>query len=166
MRRHSQNISFIAIIATLMSCAFFFSQQTSNPEDESASSEGVISASEVESVVDLPDCAADLDEAAQLDCLTQTVDATQILLDSKLDDILDLTPDSDLRIKFVESQISWEDSRDADCDLVAGLEADPTQKAIDEKTCLRDANLDRLAYLDLLYCDLSPDANCPAESLP
>ena len=166
MRRHSQNISFIAIIATLMSCAFFFSQKNNNPEDPTTTAEGVITASEVGSVVDLPDCSADLDEAEQLTCLTQVVDASQVLLDSKLDDILDLTTDSDLRIKFVESQINWENSRDADCDLVQGLEEDPTQKRIDEKTCLRDANLDRLTYLNLLYCDLDPDAACPEEDLP
>ena len=166
MQRHNQNFSFLAIIATLMGCAFFFSQKTNNPDDAASSSEGVMTASQVESVVDLPDCSADLDDAAYLDCLTQAVDVSQMLLDSKLDDILDLTADSDLRIKFVESQINWEDSRDADCDLVQGLESDFTQAGIDEKTCLRDANLERLDYLNLLYCDLNPDAVCPEEDLP
>lgn len=166
MQRYNQNFSFIAIIATLMGCAFFFSQKTNNPDDAASSSEGVMTASQVESVVDLPDCSAGLADADYVDCLTRAVDASQLLLDSKLDEILALTMDSDLRIKFVESQITWEDSRDADCDLIQGLGKDPTQGDVDEKTCLRDANLERLDYLNLLYCDLNPVADCPKDDLP
>lgn len=166
MRRHSQNISFIAIIATLMSCAFFFSQKNNNPDDTASNADTGVYASRVESVVDIPDCSEEQDEEQQLVCLTQAVEASQTLLDSKLDAILALTTDSELRIKFVESQINWEDSRDADCDLIRGLEADPTLKGIDEAVCLRDANLDRLDYLNLLYCDVDPEVICPVEDLP
>lgn len=161
MRRHSQNISFLAIIATLMSCAFFFSQKTNNPNENTPQADGVINASEIESVVDLPDCSAAADDEELSDCLTQAVEASQTLLDSKLDAILAQTTDSDLRIKFVESQMNWEDSRNADCDLARGLESDPTLKGIDEGICLRDANLDRLDYLNLIYCDMAPNVDCP-----
>jgi uncharacterized protein YecT (DUF1311 family) len=164
MRRHSQNISFLAIIATLMSCAFFFSQKTNNPSENATQTDGVINASEIESVVDVPDCSGEMNDEELLTCLTQAVEASQTLLDSKLDAILALTTDSDLRIKFVESQITWEDSRDADCDLARGLETDPTLKGIDEGICLRDANLDRLNYLNLIYCDMAPDVDCPLGS--
>ncbi len=166
MQRHNQNFSFVAIIATLMGCAFFFSQKTNHPDDAASSSEGVITASPVDPVVDLPDCSTDVDDADYVDCLIRAVDASQMLLDSKLDDILALTTDPDLRIKFMESQINWEDSRDADCDLIQGLGKAPAQGGVDEKTCLRDANLERLDYLNLIYCDLNPDAVCPEEDLP
>ena len=163
MRRHSQNISFLAIIATLMSCAFFFSQKTNNPGDSAAKTDGGIDASEIESVVDLPDCSAYQDDSDLLACLSQAVEVSQTLLDSKQDAILALTMDSDLRIKFVESQMNWEDYRDADCDLVQSLETEPTLKDIDEAICLRDANLERLDTLTLLYCDMAPESGCPVE---
>ena len=164
MRRHMQNISFMAIIATLMSCAFFFSQKNNNNVDDADSAlSGVANASLIESAVDVPDCSNEDSDADQLDCLSQAVKASQSLLDSKLDAILAMTTDSDLRIKLVESQMNWEDSRDADCDLIRGLEGDVAQKDMDEKSCLRESNLERLDYLNLIYCDMDPDAVCPAE---
>ncbi len=164
MRRHMQNISFLAIIATLMSCAFFFSQKNNNTDDPASIQSGVANVSQVESAVDVPDCSDDSIEDQQA-CLVQAVEASQSLLDSKLDDILALTADSDLRIKLVESQMNWEDSRDADCDLLSDLNADGGEDGIEEQTCLRDANLERLDYLNQLYCDIDPDAICAAEEV-
>jgi len=164
MRRHMQNISFLAIIATLMSCAFFFSQKNNNGTDDITSNQpGLTNASLIESAVDVPDCSTEDTIEEQENCLSRAVDATQSLLDSKLNAILSLTTDSDLRIKLVESQMNWEDSRDADCDLVSGLESDLDQKVIDGQTCLRDSNLERLEYLNLIYCDIDPDVECPTE---
>ncbi len=161
MRRHMQNISFLAIIATLMGCAFFFSQQNNNSSDDSTSPlSGAASVPVVESVVDVPDCASADFDGDVMACLSQAVEATQTLLDSKLDAILALTMDSNLRIKLVDSQMNWEDSRDADCDLLRGLETDSDQKDMDEMTCLREANLERLDYLNLLYCEIAPEADC------
>ncbi|MBG0787367.1 MAG: DUF1311 domain-containing protein [Anaerolineaceae bacterium] len=162
MRRHMQNISFLAIIATLMSCAFFFSQKNNNSDDTASVQSGVANVSQVESAVDVPDCSDDSIEDQEA-CLVRAVKASQSLLDTKLEDILALTTDSDLRIKLVESQINWEDSRDADCDLIVGLSADADQEVINEQTCLRDSNLERLEYLNQLYCDIDSDATCTSE---
>ena len=167
MRRHMQNISFLAIIATLMSCAFFFSQKNNSSEDDPASTQSAMgNVSQVESAVDIPDCSAEAAGDDQLKCLSQAVEASESLLESKLDAILAQTTDSELRIKLVESQMNWEDSRDADCDLVRGLEADADQMDLDEKACLRDANLERLDYLNSLYCDINPEADCSPSLSP
>jgi len=167
MRRHMQNISFLAIIATLMSCAFFFSQKNNSSTDNPDSTQlAAANVSRVESAVDIPDCSSEETGEDQLQCLSQAVDASQSLLETKLNAILAETTDSELRIKLVESQMNWEDSRDADCDLVRGLEEDADQMDIDEKACLREANLERLDYLNTLYCDLNPEAPCPARLTP
>jgi uncharacterized protein YecT (DUF1311 family) len=167
MRRHSQNISFLAIIATLMSCAFFFSQKNNSDNDSADTVQlASVNASQVESVVDIPDCSSERTSEDQLKCLSQAVDASDDLLDSKLNLILDQMSDSDLRIKLVESQMNWEESRDADCAFVRGLEGDADLVVIDEKKCLQEANLERLDYLNILYCDLNPDADCPADMIP
>lgn len=164
MRRHMQNISFLAIIATLMSCAFFFSQKNNSSGDDPTSTEpAVLNVSQVESVVDIPDCTSIEASEDQLECLSQAVEASQSLLDSHLDTILAQTTDTELRIKLVESQMNWEDSRDADCDLVRGLGQDAEQMDIDEKTCLRESNLERLDYLKLLYCEINNEAICTTE---
>ncbi|QRN82188.1 DUF1311 domain-containing protein [Chloroflexota bacterium] len=162
MRRHMQNISFLTIIATLMSCAFFFSQKNNNTDDPASIQSNMANVSQVESVVDVPDCSDDSIEDQQT-CLAQAVEASQSLLDSKLEDILALTTDSELRIKLVESQMNWEDSRDADCDLLSDLNADADEDGVDEQTCLRDANMERLEYLNQLYCDIETDAICATE---
>lgn len=167
MRRHSQNLSFLAIIATLMSCAFFFSQKTNSDNDSSDTVQlASVNASQVESVMDIPDCSLERTNEDQLQCLSQAVDALDDLLDLKLNAILDQMSDSELRIKLVESQMSWEDSRDADCELVRDLEGDADQMDINEKTCLQEANLERLDYLNVVYCDLNPDADCSADMIP
>ena len=167
MRRHSQNLSFLAIIATLLSCAFFFSQQNNSGNDNSdAVPLTSVNTPQVESVVDIQDCASEETSEDQLKCLSQAVDASDTLLESRLNMILDQISDSDLRIKLVESQMNWEDSRDADCAFVRDLEGDADLVDIEEKTCLQEANLERLDYLNLVYCDLNPGSDCPADMTP
>ncbi len=94
----------------------------------------------------------------------QAVEASQSLLDSKLDDILALTVDSACGLNWLKADELGR-SRDADCDLLSDLNADGGEDGIEEQTCLRDANLERLDYLNQLYCDIDPDAICAAEEV-
>ena len=167
MRRHMQNISFVAIIATLLSCAFFFSQQTkTDGADEPTADDIDAKALKVESLDDVPDCASEVDIAASLACYTQAEEASSSLLDAKVDEILSYEPDSGRRMDFMESQLAWEKARDADCAYMRAMVTDPDQQDLQEMTCLNDHNLDRVDALNEMLCQFYEVSPCPETANP
>jgi|GEM_PF-879705 uncharacterized protein YecT (DUF1311 family) len=160
MRRHMQNISFLAIIGVLLSCAFFFSQQTKSNLADPLPDETVTTAPKVETLEDLPTCPDESSSPEGLACYSEAAEVSQRLVAAKVDEILALEPESSRRMAFMELQFAWEESRDADCTYVRELVDDPDQRLIEEKACLRDHNLDRLSQLENTLCDWYDLSSC------
>ncbi len=162
-----QNISFIAIIATLLSCAFLFSQQTKTKvSNEPETGDTVTKALKVESLDDVPDCASEADIEGSLRCYSQAADVSANLVDVKVDEILSQETDSSIRMDLLESQLAWEKSRDADCAFLRAMVSDPDQQALQEKTCQYDHNLDRLDELNENLCQFYQSTSCPETTAP
>lgn len=167
MQRHMQNISFVAIIATLLSCAFFFSQQTKTAvTEEPVTDDTEGKAFKVESLDDVPDCSSEVDLEGSLRCYSQAGDISAGLVDAKVDEILSYETDSNLRMDFLESQLAWEKSRDTDCAFMRELVTEPDQQVLQEMTCLYDHNLDRLDELNQTLCQFYQSTTCPETPSP
>lgn len=152
IRRNMQNLSFLAIIAALLSCAFFFSQQTktnlSAPLPQASQTANVAP----KSIEDIPDCTGlETVEESQA-CFSRAAVLAQQLMDSKVDAILELETDSQRRMDFIEIQLAWEESRNKDCEYIKALSSSDGQSALSEALCLREHNLDRYEQLTSYYC--------------
>ncbi|MDY6866972.1 MAG: lysozyme inhibitor LprI family protein [Chloroflexota bacterium] len=161
-----QNLSFLAIIGALLSCAFFFSQQTkSQLQSPLAQETDSIDAKRLGSlsIEDIPDC-TNLDSEEEVSaCYTEAASLSQQLLDSKIDAILKMETNSQHRMDFMEVQLAWEDSRDSDCDFVEDM-SDREEKATQNKLiCLTDRNLDRYEQLQSYYCQWYDASICEDE---
>jgi uncharacterized protein YecT (DUF1311 family) len=162
MRRHMQNISFLAIIATLLSCAFFFSQQTQpKTTDEPKDAETAPKTLKDASLDDLPDCESEIDLEDSLTCYTQAAVVTANIVDERVDEILAQETDSGRRMDFLESQLAWEKSRDADCAFEREMAADPELQDLQENTCQYNHNLARLNELGQTLCEYYQSTTCP-----
>ncbi len=134
MRRQQQNISFVAIIGILMSIAFFFSQQINNQAEGQDQMD--TSLPKVETMEDIPDCSTKLDEAAKVACYAQAATLSDQLVKAKVDAILALEADTGNRMSFIETQSSWEGSRNADCALwLSLLRTRTTRKSTKTSAC-------------------------------
>jgi uncharacterized protein YecT (DUF1311 family) len=158
MQRHMQTISFLVIIAVLLGCGFLFSQQSNLNEPDIPQTETPVE--NRETVADIPDCSKldSLDEVAA--CYDNAVAMSNRLVNAALDAILDIEFDPDERIAFMDVQLSWEKSRDADCAFVYDREEDMKKAQIEEAICLTDHNLSRLALLEKYYCEWYTAEDC------
>lgn len=153
MRRNMQNLSFLAIIGVLLSCAFFFSQQIN---DES--SDELVEATETviadpETLEDLPDCSGLEEDEESLACYTEAALLSEYLVEAKVDAILAMESESGDRMDFMEIQLTWEESRDADCEYVQTMASDDAEAALSEAICLYEHNLARYDQLESYYCE-------------
>jgi uncharacterized protein YecT (DUF1311 family) len=167
MQRNMQNLSFLAIIGVLLSCAFFFSQQAdANVQSplsiNSISSE--IGNTQPESVEDIPNCAG-LEQAEEsMACYRDAAALSEQLLDSKVNAVLAKETDSQRRMDFIEIQHAWEESRDKDCAFIQGLSQDELNTALSEAICLTEHNISRFEQLQSYYCEWYNSAQCDAEN--
>ena len=161
MRRHMQNISFLTIVGVLLSCAFFFSQQTKASQKQAAPEATSISP-KVETLADMPECSETADLEAALDCHSEGADLSERLVDSRVEAVLAQESDSERRMAFMDSQITWQDARDADCTYVRDLTEDPDGAEIAELICHRDHNLERLQQLEAMLCQYYDASGCDA----
>ncbi len=162
MRRHMQNISFIAIIATLLSCAFFFSQQTKPKETgETVDDETAVKTFKVNSLADLPDCESELNPEDSLACYAQAAFVSANAVGERVDEILAQETDSGRRMDFMESQLAWEKSRDADCDFERELADGTDLQDLQESTCEYEHNLARFDELGRTLCEFYQSTACP-----
>jgi uncharacterized protein YecT (DUF1311 family) len=164
MRRQQQNISFVAIIGILMSIAFFFSQQINNQ----AVGQDLMDTSlpKVETMEDIPDCLTEPDEAARVACYAQAATLSDQLVKAKVEAILALEADTGNWMSFIETQSSWEGSRNADCAFVAELAEDTDDAEIARNVCLLEHNLERNSLLKALICDYYDSSVCDAPDIP
>ncbi len=88
MRRNMQNLSFLVIVSALMSCAFFFSQQTKSNLPTPLPQETEKPA--LTSIDDIPDCKNLESEADSIACHTEAASLSQQLLESEIDAILEM----------------------------------------------------------------------------
>ena len=153
-----QNISFLAIVAVLLGCAFFFSQQTKLGTRTTQAT--VTSIPSGKTLADIPDCQGETTGDAQIGCYLDAVEISQQLLDTKVDDILAIESESERRMDFLEVQFAWEASRDAECAFLAGMTLDEDEASVHECACLQEQNLTRLAQLDQVYCEWYAPTPC------
>jgi len=159
-----QNISFIAIVGVLLGCAFFFSQLTKVEQREVPSA--VTPSMLPETVADVPDCDLDLPNDELLQCLQDAAEVSDRLVELAADRIRTMEADPENRIAFVDAQITWAESRNADCEFLTIMADDDDQAAISEAACLRDRNLQRLEQLETLYCDWYLSEDCTPTDAP
>lgn len=154
-----QNISFLVILSVLLSCAFFFSDQTHVVEEPTHAAPTAVPT--VETREDLPDCAGLMDDNRIFDCYEEAATLSQRLVENLSDQILSQQVDSAGRMAFLEMQQAWEISRDADCSFIGDQATSETQGAIDLDKCLIDRNLARLDQLVDYFC-ADDAASCAA----
>lgn len=164
MRRHMQNISFAAIIGMLLSCAYFFSQQTRSPQRQPEDLALEQADLKAVSLSDLPECDQIEDVNEEETCYANAAALSEQLLIVRIDEVLALIPDTAQRVAFLNLQDSWEENRDADCDFLSALPAEPTQGQMKVSICLEEQNLARYAQLGDLLCELDPDSCMDAET--
>jgi uncharacterized protein YecT (DUF1311 family) len=163
MQRNMQNISFFVIIAILLGCNFVFSQCTNPDASENAAEETSIA--DDETIADIPDCSDIKSEDDLIPCYQDAVAISNRLVDSAVDDIIALEADSDERLTFLDVQMTWEESRDAECSFVFDRETDPQKAKADQLKCLLEENLDRVNQLQIYLCDWYADDLCPEDGL-
>lgn len=146
IRRHIQSISLLAIAGFLLAGAFFISQQIRPGERRHRST--TMPATDVMTMSDVPTCTRELTREAKFDCYSEAVEVSDRLINALVDDLLDLEPGTARRIAFVETQIAWEEARDADCAFVRGALSDPENGELQELICLLEHNLLRLEQLE------------------
>lgn len=164
MRRHSQNISFVALIGILLSFTFFISQQINTESLEDGTVDTSLPA--VESLEDLPDCSANLTGITKAECYADAAALSTQLVETKVDSILALEEDTGKRMAFIETQSSWEESRNADCTLIGELVEDADRQEIARNACLYEHNLERISLLEALICDYYDPSGCESPDLP
>ncbi len=147
-----------------MSFAFFFSQQVNNQTADVEQAD--INLPKVETLEDIPDCSMELDAPAQVACYAQAASLSDQLVNTKVDAILALESDTGNRMSFIETQSSWEESRNADCAFVAELAEDTDDAEIARNVCLLDHNLERNFLLKALICDYYDSSVCAPSDIP
>lgn len=158
MQRHMQNISFLVIVSVLLGCAFFFSQLTNFDHDEPINT--VIPDIGDDTGEVIPSCTGELSPSDLVACYSEADQKSEKLVDDAVDRILDMETDTNERISFMDIQLDWEESRDADCSYIHDRTEDPQQADINEFICLRDQNLERLSQLEAYYCDWYGEEGC------
>jgi uncharacterized protein YecT (DUF1311 family) len=162
MRRQLQNISFVTIIGMLLSCAFFFSQQTKANLRETAPEITATPLPEPKTLADIPECPEDMSLEERTICLETAVEISQTLLDAAVDRLLAGESRPEKRIALMELVFAWEESRDADCEFARDLaeDEDPAVKEVVYLDCFKDHNLNRLDQLEGLGCAWYPAPSC------
>lgn len=158
MQRKMQNLSFFMIVSVLLSCAFFFSQQSNSRNRKPSATETI--AIKDESLEDLPDCEVTMPDEEKLQCFTDAEAISRRLVEAKVADILAKETDSERRIAFMETQFAWEASRDADCNYLQKVSINSDGRSIDNAACIHSQNLARLEELDELYCNWYDPSGC------
>jgi uncharacterized protein YecT (DUF1311 family) len=158
IRRHKQSISLLVIAGVLLLIAFYISQLIRPADEQPRLPATPISENATQD--DLPACEDAAPGEEQMLCHSETVRITEALLMAEVDDILSQEPDAERRIAFMDTQITWEDSRDADCGFVSAGIDDDWDAFLQELICLKSYNLARLDQLEHFRCEWYPSENC------
>ena len=158
MQRHMQNISFLVIAAVLLGCAFFFSQQTKLEEQKSKTEGDAIMVPAA--LENFPACSVELEGDEPLACLEESVETSERLIESMVEQILEKEMDTERRESFKKVESAWEDSRAKECAYVGEMAADDVQAQIDKTVCLCDQNLERFEQLQAYWCEWYSGDGC------
>jgi uncharacterized protein YecT (DUF1311 family) len=164
MQRHMQNISFLVIVSVLLSCAFFFSEQTREVDDPAGEKPTAIPT--IETRDDLPDCSAAMGDESRYNCYGEAAALSSRLVENLSEQILSQEKDSAGRMAFLEMQQAWEDSREADCRFVQDQAKSGAQEQAELDRCLVELNLARFDQLEAYFCDYYDAAACEASAQP
>lgn len=158
MHRHMQNFSFLAILAVLLGCAFFFSQQTELGQDARLQTNTPVGNDET--LTEIPTCDDSMHGHDALACYDKAANISERWVTHFVDELLALEKTDDERMAFMETQLAWEASRDADCEFI--YEKSESEQTADLKRaqCLLSHNLARLEKLEGYLCDLYGASNC------
>jgi len=158
MQRKMQNLSFFMIVSVLLSCAFFFSQQ-SNTRKRTPSVTATL-LSEDDPIADIPDCESAMPDEELINCYAEAEMISQRMLEAKVADILALESDPGKRMEFMETQFTWESSRDANCNFLHQVSDESSEAPLREAGCIHRQNLTRLAFLEELFCNWYDPSGC------
>jgi len=149
IRRHMQSITLLFIAGILLVIAFVISQQTRS-EDKQPRLTITPSAGQ-ESSGEIPNCAGLTSMEEKIPCYSEAAQVSKALVESSMDELSRMEGDADLRLEMVETQIAWEEWRDAECAFVRSATEDDAEGLLQELMCLSDINLARLARLQRYY---------------
>ena len=167
MRRNMQNLSFLAIIGVLLSCAFFFSQQAKSSRTtpiQQASASVASDTIEPISMDDLPDCSNLENNENRFACYSEAALISQQMVETKVNEVMAIETESQHRMEFMGSQLAWEDSRDKDCEMIQNMSQNEDEAALNQTICLVDHNLSRFFQLESFYCEWYDPSGCDLEN--
>ena len=162
INRHRRSIFLLGIAGLLLAGAFYISQQIRSGDDRP----GFRPSSPIEKVTldDIPMCAERVSIEEKRTCYIEAVEISESLVDSVVDEVLALEPETARRIAFLETQNVWEESRAADCAFVRGAASEEVNKDLQELVCMLDHNLSRLEQLEQYRCVWFYSGDCDSSS--
>jgi len=146
IKRHMQSISLLVIAGILLAIAFIISQQTRSGEREP----DLAGTSHVdqETLGDVPTCTGLASSEEKLSCYAEAAQVSEAWVLAFVDEIIESEAEPAREIEFIEAQIAWEDSRDADCEFVRNIaNAEGGDGLLEKLICLTEQNLARLERL-------------------
>ena len=154
------SISLLVIAGILLVITFYVSQQTRSNEERPRLT--VTPEVDSSSITDLPTCAGLDSLEEELTCYAEAVQVSEALVLSLVDDLFMKEPETARRVAFMETQIAWEEARDADCAFVRDMADDEGEGLLQELTCLTEHNLARLERLERYRCEWYQTDDCQA----
>ena len=145
IKRHMQSITLVVIAGFLLLIAFYISQQTRSGNQRSRLT--VSQNPSDRSLQEMPDCEGLKTTQEKLTCYTEAAQVSHGLVLLLVDEIIQLEPESTRQLDLIESQIAWEDARNAECVFMSGAIDDDEDAALQELICLTEQNLARLERL-------------------
>lgn len=163
IKRHRQSILLLVIAGILLVIAFLISQQTRSGERRPELA--VTTHVDQETLGDIPTCTDLASSEEALSCYSEAAQVSEAWVLALVDEIVENEAEPAREVEFIEAQIAWEESRDADCEFVRGVtNAEGGDGLLEKLLCLTEQNLarlDRLAYYqNEWYCN----DDCKAES--
>lgn len=160
--RHKQSITFLAIAAVLLVIAFYISQQTRANERKS----GLTYAPQIDNntLNTMPDCTGLNSVLEELSCYAKAAQVSEAWVLALVDELSHMEPDPARQVAFIETQIAWEEARDAECEYIRGTVDDTEKAVLQELRCITEQNLDRLARLEQYQIDWYCEEDCDFET--
>lgn len=154
-QRHKQSITLLGIAAVLLVVAFYISQQTrANDAKPMLKVTPHLDDSEMGT---MPDCTGLTSAMEALSCYAEAVQVSDTWVLAMVDELSQLEPDPTRRVEFIETQIAWEEARDAECEFIRGAVEDEERAVLETLRCVTEQNLDRLErlehYRNEWYCE-------------
>lgn len=151
IHRHKQSFFLLLIAVILLIGAFLISQQTHSGDRRPRLT--VTPDTAVDGLSEVPDCSDEDSLEVKLACYVEAEQVSEALVLSLVDELMSLETDMARRIEFMETQIAWEESRDADCAFVRGAANDADEGKLQELICRTERNLARLKQLERYRCE-------------